>query len=124
MAQMATIPRVVRTALGLLVVVVALGTLWVGTDFGAAALAGGVAMLASFGASAFLARRLSAAVEQGFSSGASGLMMIKLPVLVIALWVLFERFDVLGVVVGGTVVVAAVIIDAVRHRDQALVGAA
>ena len=124
MAQTATIRRVVRTAIQLLAVAVVLSTALVGTAFGASVLAGGVVMLASFGVSALMARRVSAAVEKGHTSGASGATMIKLPVLMLVIWALFERFDVLGVVVGGSVMVAAVVIDAIRDADQPLVGAA
>ena len=84
---------------------------------------GGLAMLASFGASVWLSRRVTAAVEQGFSTGAAGLILVKLPVLIIVLWGLFDRFDVLGVVLGGCVMVSAVVIDAVRIGDKSMVGA-
>jgi hypothetical protein len=124
MAPTATVPRVVRTALGLLVAVVAVGSLIGGADFGAAALAGGVAMLGSFGFSALIARRVSTAVENGFSAGAGGMVLIKVPVLMIVLWAMFERFDVFGVVAGGCVVVLAIIVDAVRCMDQPMAGAA
>jgi hypothetical protein len=122
-ATSATIPRVIRTAMGLLVVAVSLGGVFAGVGFAQSVLAGGLAMLASFGASVWLSRRVTAAVEQGFSTGASGLILVKLPVLVIVLWGLFERFDVLGVVLGGCVMVSAVVIDAVRIGDKSMVGA-
>lgn len=123
MATSATIPRVIRTAMGLLVVAVSLGGVFAGVGFAQSVLAGGLAMLASFGASVWLSRRVTAAVEQGFSTGASGLILVKLPVLVIVLWGLFDRFDVLGVVLGGCVMVSAVVIDAVRIGDKSMVGA-
>jgi hypothetical protein len=122
-ATSATIPRVIRTAMGLLVVAVSLGGVFAGVGFAQSVLVGGLAMLASFGASVWLSRRVTAAVEQGFSTGASGLILVKLPVLVIVLWGLFERFDVLGVVLGGCVMVSAVVIDAVRIGDKSMVGA-
>jgi hypothetical protein len=109
--------------MGLLVVAVSLGGVFAGVGFAQSVLAGGLAMLASFGASVWLSRRVTAAVEQGFSTGASGLILVKLPVLVIVLWGLFDRFDVLGVVLGGCVMVSAVVIDAVRIGDKSMVGA-
>lgn len=108
----------------LLVVAVSVGGVFAGVGFAQSVLVGGLAMLLSFGASVWLSRRVSAAVDQGFSSGASGLIMVKLPVLIIVLWGLFVRFDVLGVVLGGCVMVSAVVIDAIRIGDQSMLGAA
>ncbi len=106
------IRSVFRMATGLLLLLVVGAWQLVSVDAGFGVLMGGVVMLLSFAFGGFTVRRVSQAAEAGMTGGASGLAMVKLPALVMALWMLLERFDPISVVIGGSVVTIAVVLQA------------
>ena len=106
------IRSVFRMATGLLLLLVVGAWGWQGSDAGFGVLMGGVVMLLSFAFGGWTVRRVGEAAEAGMTGGASGLTMVKLPALVIAIWMLLERFDPIAVVVGGSVVTIAVVLQA------------
>ena len=106
------IRSVFRMATGLLSLLVMGAWMIVDSDAGFGVLMGGVVMLLSFAFGGWTVRRVSEAAEAGMTGGAGGLAMVKLPALVMAIWMLLERFDPISVVVGGSVVTIAVVLQA------------
>ena len=106
------IRSVLRMAIGLLVLLTIGGALAQGNDFGAGVMMGGVVMLLSFMLGGRLVSKLSDAASAGVVGGGGGVAMVKLPVLVLAIWALVERFDPLAVVLGGSVVTIAIVLVA------------
>lgn len=84
----------------------------VGANAALGVLLGGVVMLLSFALGGLAVRRLSQAAEAGMTGGGAGLSMLKLPALVMAIWLLLERFDPIAVVIGGSVVMISVVLQA------------
>lgn len=106
------IRSVFRLAIGLLMVL-AVGA-WQLFDVDAAqgVLMGGVLMLTSFALGGLTVRRVSQAAEAGIKAGAAGLTVLKIPALIVAIWMLLKHFDPIPVVVGGCVVMVAVVMQA------------
>ena len=46
------------------------------------------------------------------TSGAAGLSVLKVPALVMAIWMLLQHFDPIAVVIGGSVVMISVVLQA------------
>ena len=106
------IRSVFRLAIGLLIVLVVGAWQVVSMDAAQGVLMGGVVMLASFAMGGLTVRRVSQAAEAGMTGGAAGLTAIKLPVLILAIWMLLKHFDPIPVVVGGSVVMVAIVMQA------------
>ena len=106
------IRSVFRLAIGLLIVLVVGAWQMVSMDAAQGVLMGGVLMLASFAMGGLTVRRVSQAAEAGMTSGAAGLTAIKIPVLIVAIWMLLKHFDPIPVVVGGSVVMVAIVLQA------------
>jgi len=117
------IRSVYRVAIGLLVVLVLGSRMLVDGSFSQGVLMGGLAMLGSFSLGGWLIRRASTSAHRG-AAGAALLMMLKLPLLGIVLWQLLTHFDVLGVVLGGSIVTASVLIQALRDSRSPVLGEA
>lgn len=106
------IRSVLSLAIGLLAALTLGGTMVMDGGFGLGVLMGGVVMVLSFLMGGRTVQRVSEAVEAGRTGGAAGVAMIKLPLLVLAVWMLLERFDPMAVALGGSVVVVAVVLVA------------
>ena len=109
------IRSVFRLAIGLLIVLVVGAWQVVSMDAAQGVLMGGVLMLASFAMGGLTVRRVSQAAEAGMTGGAAGLTAIKIPVLIVAIWMLLKHFDPIPVVVGGSVVMVAIVLQAARE---------
>ena len=70
---------------------------------------GGATMLGSFEIGNRMVVRLGQQVAEGLSPKAAGLVLFKLPVVGAVLWLLLTRFDPYAIVLGGSVVVLAII---------------
>jgi hypothetical protein len=106
----------VAWSLALLVGGAAVATLVVGAEHGAGFASGGAVVLVGLALSAFLSRRwLSSPHSPGGALSKLGLAC-KLPLLLLALGWLFTMFPVLSVVLGASVLVAAILVDALSPR--------
>ena len=81
--------------------------------FGLGVALGGATMLGSFEIGNRMVVRLGQQVQAGLSPKAAGLVLFKLPVVGAVLWLLLTRFDPYAIVLGGSVVVLAIIGTAV-----------
>ena len=84
-----------------------------GQDIALGVLGGGLVMFLSFVGGGWAVHRVGQAAEQGFQRGAAALVVLKLPILFAALWMLFQRFDPIAVVVGGSAVMLSIVLSAV-----------
>lgn len=111
-----TIPTPIRSvfqlAIGLLMLLVVGAWQLVDMDAAQGVLMGGVVMLVSFALGGLTARRVGQAAEAGMKGGAAGLTVLKIPALILAIWMLLKHFDPISVVVGGSVVMVAVVMQA------------
>ena len=106
------IRSVFSMAIGLLSLLVMGAWLVIGVNAGLGVLMGGVVMLLSFALGGLAVRRVSQAAEAGMTSGAAGLSVLKVPALVMAIWMLLQHFDPIAVVIGGSVVMISVVLQA------------
>jgi hypothetical protein len=115
MTKNTMIASVIRRALGLLIIGVVIA--FFGFDAGTAqgVLGGGVVMILSFFAGGFAVQRIGEAAAAGFTGGAAGVVVLKLPVLGLAIWALMTHFGPLAVVAGGCVVVTAIVFSGVSE---------
>ena len=107
------IRRIIRLSVGLLVAGVAYAQVAFGQDIALGVLGGGLVMFLSFVGGGWAVHRVGQAAEQGFQRGAAALVVLKLPILFAALWMLFQRFDPIAVVVGGSAVMLSIVLSAV-----------
>ena len=107
------IRRIMRLSVGLLIVGVVCAQMLYGQDIAFGVLGGGFVMFLSFIGGGWAVHRVGQAAEQGFKRGAAALVVLKLPVLFGALWMLFQRFDPFAVVAGGSVVMLSIVLSAV-----------
>jgi hypothetical protein len=96
-------------ALILLALFVAGSIGWMDAGFALGVALGGATMLGSFEIGNRMVVRLGQQVAEGLSPKAAGLVLFKLPVVGAVLWLLLTRFDPYGIVLGGSVVVLAII---------------
>ena len=86
---------------------------WFGVGEALGVVAGGVVMLLSFVGGGWSLQRAGQAAAGGSARLAAGLVVLKLPILGLALWMLFQRFDPIAVVAGGSVVMVSIFASAV-----------
>lgn len=75
-------------------------------------LGGGAVMFLSFLGGGWAIHRAGQAASMGAGRAATGLVLLKLPVLGCALWMLFQRFEPVAVVAGGSVVLLSIVLSA------------
>jgi hypothetical protein len=109
MSQNLMTRKVIRLAMGLLIAAVVITTLCFDAKTAAGVLGGGLLMLGSF---LFGAWTVSKMGQPGVSQGAAGLVVLKLPILGLALWALMQRFDAIAVVAGGSLLMVSIFISA------------
>ncbi len=107
------IRRIIRLSVGLLIAGVVYAQVTFGQDIALGVMGGGLVMFLSFVGGGWAAHRVGQSAEQGFQRGAAALVILKLPMLFGALWMLFQRFDAIAVVVGGSVVMLSIVLSAV-----------
>ena len=107
------IRRIIRLSVGLLIAGVVCAHVTVGQEAALGVLSGGLVMFLSFIGGGWAVHRVGQAAEQGFKRGAAGLVVLKLPLLCIAIWTLFQHFDPIAVVAGGSVVMLSIVLSAV-----------
>jgi hypothetical protein len=115
MTKNTTIVSVIRWAVGLLTIGVVIAFFGFDADTAQGVLGGGVVMILSFFAGGFAAQRTGEAAAAGFTGGAVGLVVLKLPVLGLAVWALMTHFGPIAVVAGGCVVVMAAVFSGVSE---------
>jgi hypothetical protein len=114
-----TLRRVVLWSLALLVGGASIATVAAGAEHGAGLLAGGTVVLLGLGLSAFLSRVwLSDPLSLGGALCKLALA-VKLPLVVLAIGGLFTVFPVLSVVIGASVLVVAIVVDALGGARSA-----
>ena len=107
------IRRIIPIAIGLLAAGAVAAFAWFGAGEAIGVFAGGVVMLLSFVGGGWSLQRAGQAAAGGSARLAAGLVVLKLPILGMALWMLFQRFDPLAVVAGGSVVMVSIFVSAV-----------
>ena len=107
------IRRIIPIAIGLLGSGAIAAFAWFGAGEALGVVAGGAVMLLSFVGGGWSLRRAGQAAAGGSARLAAGLVVLKLPVLGLALWMLFQRFDPIAVVAGGSVVMVSIFVSAV-----------
>ena len=106
------IRSVIRLAVGLLLVGVVVAQVSAGREVAAGVLGGGVVMFLSFLGGGWSVHRIGQAASAGATGGAAAIVILKLPILCIALWTLFTHFDPMAVVAGGSVVMISIVLAA------------
>ncbi len=106
------IRSVIRLSVGLLLLGVVVAHMTVGRDVAMGVLGGGVVMFLSFLGGGWSVHRLGQAASAGATGGAAALVILKLPILCIALWTLFNNFEPMAVVAGGSVVMISIVLAA------------
>ena len=71
-----------------------------------------VVMFLSFLGGGWSVHRIGQAASAGATGGAAAIVILKLPILCIALWTLFTHFDPMAVVAGGSVVMVSIVLAA------------
>ena len=97
------IRSVIRLTVGLLLLGVVVAEVTVGRDVATGVLGGGIVMFLSFLGGGWSVHRIGQA---------AALVILKLPILCIALWTLFKHFDPMAVVAGGSVVMISIVLAA------------
>ena len=106
------IRSVIRLTVGLLLMGVVVAEVSIGRDVAAGVLGGGIVMFLSFLGGGWSVHRIGQAASAGATGGAAALVILKLPILCIALWTLFKHFDPMAVVAGGSVVMISIVLAA------------
>ena len=106
------IRSVIRLTVGLLLLGVVVAEVTVGRDVATGVLGGGIVMFLSFLGGGWSVHRIGQAASAGATGGAAALVILKLPILCIALWTLFKHFDPMAVVAGGSVVMISIVLAA------------
>ncbi len=108
-----TLRRVMLLSLALLFAGAAIATVSAGAEHGAGFAAGGVVVMVGLGVSAFLSH-VWLSDPRSVGGGLSKLALAcKLPLLLLAIGGLFTLFPVLSVVLGASVLVVAILVDAI-----------
>jgi len=102
------IRSILQLAVGLLSVVALVAFIFVDGNAAMGVLAAGLVMMGSFVLGGWTVARIGQMASAGVSAGAALIAVLKLPVLGLSLWVLFENFAPFPVVAGGSVVVASI----------------
>ena len=116
-----TIRSILRWSGALLGTLVLVAFVVSGRDDALGVLVSGLVMLTSFMVGVRLTNRLGNAISAGASVRASALVMIKLPVLCVLIWALLTYFPPLSVVIGGSTVILAVLVQAGADMTRARV---
>jgi hypothetical protein len=103
---------VFRTAAGLLIVLVMGAWQLVSAQAAMGVLMSGLVLMGSFAMGGWTVKRVSQAAEAGMTGGGIALALVKVPALLLAIWMLLDRFDPISVVTGGSVVMFAVVLVA------------
>ena len=111
-----TLRRVVLWSLALLVGGATVATVLAGVDHGAGFAAGGLAVLVGLAVSAFLSHVWLENPRSTSGALSKLALACKLPLLLLAIGWLFTLFPVLSVVLGASVLVAAIVADALSPR--------
>ncbi len=106
------IRSVIRLTVGLLLLGVVVTEVTIGRDVATGVLGGGIVMFLSFLGGGWSVHRIGQAASAGATGGAAALVILKLPILCIALWTLFKLFDPMAVVAGGSVVMISIVLAA------------
>ena len=106
------IRSVIRLTVGLLLLGVVVAEVTIGRDVATGVLGGGIVMFLSFLGGGWSVHRIGQAASAGATGGAAALVILKLPILCIALWTLFKLFDPMAVVAGGSVVMISIVLAA------------
>ena len=111
-----TLRRVVLWSLALLVGGATVATAAAGLEHGAGFVAGGVVVLAGLALSAFFSHVWLTNPRSTGGALSKLVLACKLPLLLLAIGWLFTMFPVLSVVLGASVLVAAIVADALSPR--------
>ena len=111
------IRRIIPLSVGLIAVGAMVGAVWFGTQVAVGVAGGGVVMLLSFIGGGWSLHRAGQAAAHGSTRMAAGLVLLKLPVLGMALWWLFQRFDPIAVVAGGSAVMVSIVLSALAETS-------
>ncbi len=106
------IRSVIRLTVGLLLLGVTVTYVVAGRDMAEAVLGGGIVMFLSFLGGGWSVHRIGRAASAGATGGAAAIVILKLPILCLALWTLFKNYDPMAVVVGGSVVMVSIVLAA------------
>ena len=106
------IRSVIRLSVGLLLLGVVVAHMAAGREIAMGVLGGGIVMFLSFLGGGWSVHRLVQAASAGATGGAAALVILKLPILCVALWTLFRHFEPMAVVAGGSVVMISIVLAA------------
>ncbi len=109
------IRRIIPLSVGLIALGATAGAVWFSANAALGVAGGGVVMLLSFIGGGWSLHRAGQAAAHGSTRMAAGLVLLKLPVLGLALWWLFQRFDPIAVVAGGSVVMVSIVLSALAE---------